>query len=81
MGETRAEDIPFPAEADLTAAATIGTGPVGRFQLVCAAGIPGEPPSAFLLDTIDGRSWVRDRSTNGQWRPIHYSPGSPPAAP
>ncbi|MFC0410483.1 hypothetical protein [Roseomonas elaeocarpi] len=68
-----AEPNPFPAEADLAAAADAALGPTGRFRLVCGAGA-----AAFVVDTIDGRSWRLD---GDRWVPLRYEVMPPDPAP
>lgn len=81
MAETT-EDTPFPAEADLAAAASIPLGPAGRFQIVATTGANGEP-TAFLIDTTDGRSWVLGPAGGGpgRWLRLEYDRDPPLPAP
>ena len=69
------EDLPFPAEADLAAVASVSLGPVGRFQLRCAGGQEG---AAYVIDTTDGRTWRLD---GARWVPLDYAGGTAPPAP
>ncbi len=69
------EDLPFPAEADLAAAADVPVGPIGRFQLRCAGGQLG---SAYVIDTTDGRTWRMDGE---RWVPMDYAGGTALPAP
>jgi len=68
-----ADPTPFPAEADLAAVADTSIGPPGRFRLVCGAGT-----AAFVVDTIDGRSWRLDGE---RWVPLRYEVMRPDPAP
>ena len=69
------EDVPFPAEADLAAAAAVPLGPVGRFQLRCSGGADG---AAYVIDTTDGRTWRLD---GARWVPVDYGVGTAAPAP
>ena len=66
------EDLPFPAEADLAAAAAVPVGQAGRFQLRCAEDV------AYVIDTTDGRTWRLD---GARWVPLAYGVGIAAPAP
>ena len=68
------QDLPFPAEADLAAAASMPVGATGRFQLRCT----GEAGTAYVIDTTDGRTWLL---SGERWVPLDYALGTAAPAP